>query len=84
MQYILTKDKLNEIHEKYKTQIKELKDQLLQTCILAANNISVEYLSNKIIWGCILNMSSNNNRPRYCDAYPVQEQCPYEYKQWSK
>lgn len=56
--------------------------QLIQKlCTEVCNHKPVEFWGqDKEPWGCILSGVSHG----YCDCCPVQDDCPYPDKKWSK
>ena len=85
MQYLLTEEE----HAALKAQIKAAetreKEKVQKLCTLVACHKPVprEWATDKTPkpWGCIRNEVNN---PGYCDDCPVDDECPYEHKEWSQ
>lgn len=81
MMYILTQEELDDLKNKKADQRIAEETVLQDLCTRVANSeILTEGWMKGETWGCIL--STDNEW--YCDDCPVQGQCPYPYKAWSK
>jgi hypothetical protein len=60
----------------------DMRLQLQRVCILAAQNVPVDRpnSTSQEPWGCILEVGHSG----YCDECPVQRECPYPGKKYSK
>lgn len=86
MQYILSEEEYNDLITKGKKREVVDKELIQKLCTLCADHIPVVPYWNKNNkdhipkpWGCILTKGHG-----YCDCCPVQDDCPYEGKEWSK
>jgi hypothetical protein len=84
MQYILSKEELDELkHAKSMKEIIEV-DKVQELCSKIANEMPVqhEWSCDKTPrpWDCIITEEDEH----YCDDCPVNEICPYDDKEWSK
>ena len=87
MQFILTEKEYEDLLINKTHKIDLEKDKLQKLCTKIANEMPILYWGNteKSTWGCILDNDGKELRDEhYCDKCPVQEICPYEYKEWSK
>jgi hypothetical protein len=84
MQYILTQAEYDELLGRQQLDLTTRKEQLQILCTWAADHmpVSVAWKNNgePEPWGCILTTKFDH----CCDACPVQELCPHEYKEWSQ
>lgn len=85
MQYLLTEEELAELKAQITAAEVREKDKVQKLCTLVATFVPVArpwYGEDAIPtpWGCIRNEVNN---PEYCDCCPVDDECPYDYKEWS-
>ena len=82
MQYILTEKEYIVLNARKAELSRVQEEQLQKVCTMACNNTPVSFWKNDEpkIWGCIL----TEEQEHYCDCCPVQDECPHEYKNWSK
>jgi len=88
MQYLLSEEEYNELKDKSYLLSKETKEKLFKVCQLACNNVPVHVSwadedNEDEPWMCIIS-GAGNVCDSYCDECPVQKECPYDNKQWSK
>jgi hypothetical protein len=82
MMYILTQEEFDALQEKNHKISEDARKVLQDLCTRVANSEPVKegWYEGKV-WGCIL---TKTNDFGYCDRCPVQDVCPYEWKEWSK
>lgn len=74
MQYILTANEFDNLGPL--SEIKKWKESAQKL----ATKLAKEVPRNEYDWkGCVVDDSSD-----YCDQCPAEEDCPYEYKEYSK
>jgi endonuclease III len=85
MMYILTQEEFDVLQEKKHKIVEDAQKILQHVCTKAANEWPIKYWGRAEAspWGCYLTMEANGTE-WYCDECPVQDICPYEYKDWSK
>ena len=86
MQYILTQEEHAALKAKITAAETREKEKVQKLCTLVANfkPVARPWMGEEAEpepWGCIRNEVNN---PGYCDDCPVDEECPYDYKEWSK
>jgi len=83
MQYILTESEYASLVKANERFLEEQKSILQDLCTKVCDNLPVNRSwsesKKKEPWGCMLTQKCG-----YCDQCPVQDVCPYEYKEWSK
>lgn len=95
MQYLLSeeeyKDLLNRIEEAESKSFDLSKKKLQELCTKIADTMPIKCSWDKkrepAPWGCLITRQNDPEDPYgewYCDDCPVQDICPYEYKDWSK
>ena len=82
MKYILSQNEYDVLSSKPDRVREALTAVIQDLCTKVCDNMPIKFWGNEEAktWGCI-KTSSNE---WYCDECPVQEQCPQEYKHWSK
>jgi len=81
MMYILTQEEFDALQEKNRRITEDAQKILQELCTrVAESEILTEGGTKGNPWGCILTAEHE----WYCDRCPVQDVCPYEYKEWSK
>jgi len=84
MQYLLTEEEFNDLHEGHANEIFVIKERLQKACTLAAEHTPVKLPwaedDDPVPWGCV----RVNDHTSYCDECPVRKICPYEGKRYSK
>lgn len=83
MQYLLSESEYEALRESASAAKEQATATIQKLCTLAADNVSVEVPWNrekKSPCGCIISKRGHG----YCDLCPVQDDCPYPHKQWSK
>ena len=85
MMYILTQQEFDDLQEKNDKDAKAAQEVLQDLCTRLANTelVTEGWWKGKA-WGCIRSIDKDDPEEWYCDDCPVQKQCPYIYKQWSK
>lgn len=83
MQYTLTQEEFDNLRYRREAAEQERRDQLQRLCSLVADHmpVTVDWMPEPVVWGCIL---TRKDRSGYCDCCPVQEDCPYNGKAYSK
>jgi len=80
MMYILTQEEFDSLQEKKRKITEDAQKVLQELCTRVADNeILTESWMKGQPWGCYLTKAD-----WYCDQCPVQDVCPYEWKEWSK
>jgi hypothetical protein len=80
MMYILTQEEFDALQEKNRKITEDAQKVLQELCTRVADSEILKSGWKKgHPWGCILTHSD-----WYCDRCPVQDVCPYEWKEWSK
>lgn len=81
MMYVLTQEEFDALQEKKRKISEDARNVLQDLCTRVANSEPVKegWYTGKP-WGCILTEKSE----WYCDDCPVQDVCPYPYKEWSQ
>lgn len=84
---LYTKDEWDAAHEAFHQAFKKSQETIQRLCVDVAmlKPISVSWRKDDPPepWGCILDPNPATN-PTYCDECPVQDDCPYPRKEWSK
>jgi len=76
MQYLLTEKEHAALVRAPADVREELEGSLLKVCSMVAEATP----RNEHGWkGCVANRTTE-----YCDLCPVEEECPYQHKNWSK
>lgn len=85
MQYMLTEQEYLDLKNGIESERLKLKDTIQRLCVEVAMNKPVKFWGNKTadVWGCPIHSDSDETYS-YCDECPVQNDCPEEYKRWSK
>lgn len=85
MQYVLTQEELDALRGAAEKAKLDARDRVQKLCTLVAQHMPVprrwDPAATPIPWGCIL---VGPNKNGYCDDCPVQDDCPYPHKKWSK
>jgi len=86
MQHLLTEEELAGLKAEIKAANMREKEKVQKLCTLVASFKPVPRIwmgedATPEPWGCVRNEVNN---PGYCDNCPVNEECPYEHKEWSK
>lgn len=83
MQYILTEDEYLNLKKEGMQRIEQQKAIIFELCTKVADHmpVRVDWRNEIIPWKCIHSVADGE---WYCDECPVQKQCPYESKHWSK
>lgn len=100
MQYILTQEEYDQLSDKKLALATRHITNLQRACTLAADHVPVMWgwgddwdsETKKMLpevakpWGCVITKRSTEDLHEewYCDKCPVQKECPYEYKRYSK
>lgn len=91
MQYILTQEEYDKLRSTQKRAIDMDTKKLQALCTKIANEMPVTRTWNKADhspWGCIIHEDDADpehfDNFGYCDQCPVQEICPYKFKEYSK
>lgn len=79
MQYLLSQEEFDELKAKAAILDTQTVAKIQSLCTKVAENMPVDVGGKLKPWGCILPGKSG-----VCDGCPVQEECPYPYKRWSK
>jgi hypothetical protein len=80
MKYLLTQEEYDALQNKADNIIKDARDTIQDLCTRVANyEVLTKGWARGEPWGCILTKTTE-----YCDECPVQDVCPYEWKEWSK
>jgi hypothetical protein len=80
MMYILTQEEFDALQEKNRKIAEDAQKILQDLCTRVADSeIQTSGCKKGQPWGCIL-----THDYWYCDRCPVQNVCPYEWKEWSK
>lgn len=79
MQYLLSQEEFDELKAKAAILDTQTVATIQALCTKVAENMPVDVGGKLKPWGCIL-----PRRSGVCDGCPVQEECPYPYKRWSK
>lgn len=81
MMYVLTQEEFDALQEKNRKITEDVQKVLQDLCTRVANSELVKegWYAGKP-WGCVLTVEHE----WYCDDCPVQDVCPYDWKEWSK
>lgn len=85
MQFLLTNEEYRKLLSELEAAKVARKETVQKLCTMVADNMPVPrpWADDKTPapWGCIL---SDATDPGYCDDCPVSDDCPNDYKKWSK
>ena len=92
MQYILTQEEYDKLRAVQKTSVALEKKKLQALCTKIANEMPVVWGWGQVPdpkpWGCVFHEDDSDPEQYanfgYCDKCPVQEICPYQFKEFSK
>ena len=84
MDYVLNQEEYDELKNGIEKEREAVKETLQRLCAEVAIYKPIKFWNNAIPspWGCWQNGGSSIGG--YCDECPVQDDCPEEYKRWSK
>jgi hypothetical protein len=82
MQYVLTQTEYDQLRNESRDTEDRLNVLIQELCTKVCDNLPVKFWDNAKaeIWSCI--RTPNNHG--YCDECPVEEECPYPHKEFSK
>jgi hypothetical protein len=98
MQYVLTQTEYDDLNNAAFKAGEKVKENMQRLCTLAADNVPVDWgwnqtghdepddpvgtKENPKPWGCLITVEKEHEW--YCDNCPVQNICPYQFKNYSK
>lgn len=85
MKYLLDEKEYNALKDAIDDEKQKNKRVIQKLCTMVCNNMPVKFWghSEAKIWGCIIK-EEFGSYDCYCDECPVQKECPYEWKNYSK